>query len=103
MGIAANVSNEDSGPPTIHCSSLSEPVPEHLQANHVIYRTEPGVLVNSREPIGCGSNSQDMVSVALRIKLDTSKRDLISDEIVKVSYYAPFLYQVPQYDFVHFW
>ena len=80
----ASVSNTDSCPPRVHCRELSEPVPGHLQANHVIYRTEPGVLVNSREPIGCGANSQDMVSVALKIKLDTSKKDLISDEIVKV-------------------
>lgn len=80
----ACISNTDSSPPRIHCSELTEPVPGHLQANHVIYRSEPGVLVNSREPVGCGANSQDMVAVALKIKLDTSKKDLISDEIVKV-------------------
>ncbi|XP_045166071.2 autophagy-related protein 2 homolog A-like [Mercenaria mercenaria] len=71
--------------PLIECGELTAPVPPHLQHNHVIYRSEPGVLVNTREDIGTGSDSQDMVSVAVKIKLDTltSKRDLISDEIVK--------------------
>ncbi|XP_060574248.1 autophagy-related protein 2 homolog B-like, partial [Ruditapes philippinarum] len=71
--------------PLIECGELTAPVPPHLQHNHVIYRSEPGVLVNTREDIGTGTDSQDMVSVALKIKLDilTSKKDLTADEIVK--------------------
>lgn len=47
------------------------------------------MLVNTREDIGTGNDSQDMVTVALKIKLDTltSKRDLTADEIVKVRYH----------------
>lgn len=85
--------------PLIECSELSAPVPPHLQHNHVIYRSEPGVLVNTREDIGTGSDSQDMILVALKIKLDTltSKKDLTADEIVKVNNYTFSIYKIYRY------
>ncbi|XP_052770169.1 autophagy-related protein 2 homolog B-like [Mya arenaria] len=72
-------------PPVVNISELGKPVPEQLQANKVIYLSETGVLVNTREPVGSGQGSLDMLNVALRIKLDThtTKHDLISDETVK--------------------
>ncbi|XP_052273890.1 autophagy-related protein 2 homolog A-like isoform X2 [Dreissena polymorpha] len=82
----ASVSTSSSEGPVVHCSELSRPVPHQLQAHKVIYRSEPGVLVNVRDPVGQGAaNSLDMLTVALKIRLETitSKRELISDEVVK--------------------
>ena len=77
-------SRED--PPIVNCSELDKPVPKEMQAGKVIYRSAPGVLVNARQPVGEGPGSQDMVNVALRIRLNTltPSHELISDETVKV-------------------
>jgi len=77
-------SRED--PPIVNCSELDKPVPKEMQAGKVIYRSAPGVLVNARQPVGEGPGSQDMVNVALRIRLNTltASHELISDETVKV-------------------
>ena len=71
----------------IDCQELSAPVPPHLQHNKTIYRSENGVLVTTKDDIGRGSDSLDMVSVAVKIRLKTeaSTCDLTSDEKVKVS------------------
>lgn len=72
-------------PPVIDCQELSAPVPPHLQHSKTVYRSEKGVLVTTKDDIGRGSDSVDMVSVAVRIKLKTeaSTCDLTSDEKVK--------------------
>ena len=72
----------------IDCQELSAPVPPHLQHNKTIYRSENGVLVTTKDDIGRGMDSLDMVSVAVKIRLKTeaSTCDLTSDEKVKVGY-----------------
>ena len=89
--ISACVDNSEHQP-VIDCQELSAPVPPHLQHNKTIYRSENGVLVTTKDDIGRGMDSLDMVSVAVKIRLKTeaSTCDLTSDEKVKVSQ-LPFL------------
>ena len=72
----------------VDCQELSAPVPPHLQHNKTIYRSEDGVLVTTKDEIGRGMDSLDMVSVAVKIRLQTmaSTCDLTTDEKVKVRY-----------------
>ena len=74
--------------PVVDCQELSAPVPPHLQHNKTIYRSEDGVLVTTKDEIGRGMDSLDMVSVAVKIRLQTmaSTCDLTTDEKVKVRY-----------------
>ena len=72
--------------PVVDCQELSAPVPPHLQHSKTIYRSENGVLVTTKDEIGRGMDSLDMVAVAVKIRLHTvaSSCDLTSDEKVKV-------------------
>ncbi|KAL3873570.1 hypothetical protein ACJMK2_036667 [Sinanodonta woodiana] len=71
--------------PNIDCEELSAPVPSHLQDTQLIYRSEQGILMHDAEKIGCGPESLDMVSLAVRVKLNTkaSELDLTTDVTVK--------------------
>lgn len=62
-----------------------EMIPAHLEKSCIIDRSEPGVLCHQSADIE--SVVRDMVSVAVRIKLDsTPLSDLTRDEKIKVSY-----------------
>lgn len=62
-----------------------EMIPAHLEKSCIIDRSEPGVLCHQSADIE--SAVRDMVSVAVRIKLDsTPLSDLTRDEKIKVSY-----------------
>lgn len=62
-----------------------ETIPAHLEKSCIIDRSEPGVLCHQSADVE--STVRDMVSVAVRIKLDsTPLSDLTRDEKIKVSY-----------------
>lgn len=62
-----------------------ETIPVHLEKSCIIDRSEPGVLCHQSADVE--STIRDMVSVAVRIKHDsTPLSDLTRDEKIKVSY-----------------
>lgn len=62
-----------------------ETIPAHLEKSCIIDRSEHGVLCHQSADVE--STVRDMVSVAVRIKLDsTPLSDLTRDEKIKVSY-----------------
>ncbi|KAK3609284.1 hypothetical protein CHS0354_037995 [Potamilus streckersoni] len=71
--------------PNIDCEELSAPVPAHLQDSQFVYRSEQGIQMYEIKKIGCGPESLDMVSLAVKIHLKTkaSEQDLTTDVIVK--------------------
>ena len=47
---------------------VGSPSPAHLDPT--IYRSDAGAVISNSGPVGTGSNSLDMLSVAIKIQLD---------------------------------
>jgi hypothetical protein len=53
---------------------VGSPPPSHLDPT--IYRSEEGASVGTSGPVGTGSNSLDMLAVAIKIQVDDSIHNL---------------------------
>lgn len=81
---SGKVSDEKKVPVAMTLQDIST-VPENLQKSKTIYKSYPGVKVKPTGDMAYDPDPQDMVSVAVKVRLDSTPiNDLTRDEKIKV-------------------